>query len=205
MYWFLQAIKKYADFTGRARRKEYWMFGLVNFLVNMVIALLLIIKGLKPDYMFYSDEMLLGILLKSIGLLIFSIIFNFAMVIPGLSVSVRRLHDTNRSGWWLLINLVPIIGSIFFFLFTIEDSTPGENIYGPNPKEGELEAPRVTPSEIKKCPQCGELVSRELRVCPHCNYEFYQIPKTIEEEIEEFEKQQKQKSTNYSDSDNEII
>ncbi len=180
MYWYIEALKKYAVFTGRARRKEYWMFYLINIIIAVIIG---VIEGMLR---------LPGLVGK---------IYPYAMALPGISVSVRRLHDTNRSGWWFLINLIPVIGSIFFLLFTIEDSAPGENAYGPNPKEEGFEITKVTPSDMKKCPQCGELVNKEARVCHRCNYEFFQIPKTIEEEIEEFDKQQKQKSPHYSDDE----
>jgi uncharacterized membrane protein YhaH (DUF805 family) len=180
MYWYIEALKKYAVFQGRARRKEYWMFYLMSIIFAVIIGAL---EGMLR---------LPGLIGK---------IYPYTMALPTISVSVRRLHDTNRSGWWFLINLIPVIGSIFFLLFTIEDSTPGENKYGPNPKEEGLEIPKVTPAGMKKCPQCGELVTREARACHHCNYEFFQVPKTIEEEIEEFEKQQKQKYPHYSDDE----
>ena len=183
MYWYIEALKKYAVFQGRARRKEYWMFYLMSIIIAVIIGAL--------EGMFRLP----GLIGK---------IYPYTMALPTISVSVRRLHDTNRSGWWFLINLIPVIGSIFFLLFTIEDSTPGENKYGPNPKEEELKIPKVAPSDMKKCPQCGELVTREARVCHHCNHEFFQTPKTLEEEIEEFEKRQKENSPNNL-YDDEII
>jgi len=113
---YLDALKKYAVFTGRSRRKEYWGF----FLVNFVIALLLDI----PEAL-YPRSLILALLPAAYGVLTF---------FPWLGVTVRRLHDTNRSGAWLLIALIPIIGAIVLLVFFGQDSSPGRNQYGPNPK-----------------------------------------------------------------------
>jgi uncharacterized membrane protein YhaH (DUF805 family) len=119
MSWFLLALKKYATFTGRSRRKEYWFF--ILFYIVFTIALA------------YVDG-LVGTVDATSGLGALSSIFLLAMLIPSISVSVRRLHDTDRSGWWLLIGLVPVIGGIVFFVFTLLDGTPDQNRYGPDPK-----------------------------------------------------------------------
>ncbi len=113
MNWYLEVLKKYAVFSGRARRKEYWMFLLVHIIIVSVLGFL---------------EGLAGIL----GSL--NAIYGLAITIPTIAVSVRRLHDTDRSGWWLFIGLVPLIGGIVLFIFTVQDSTPGENQFGANPK-----------------------------------------------------------------------
>ena len=119
MNWYLQVLKKYAVFTGRAQRAEYWYF----FLFNLIIAIALgIIDGLLGTY---SAESGYGLL---------SGLYMLAVLIPGIAVGVRRLHDTNRSGWWMLIGLIPIIGTIVLIVFFVLDSTPGENQHGPNPK-----------------------------------------------------------------------
>jgi uncharacterized membrane protein YhaH (DUF805 family) len=115
--WYLEALRKYAVFSGRARRKEYWMFCL--FYVIFAIVLVII-------------DSILGIGGEDGGLL--SGLFVLAMLIPSIALTVRRLHDTDRSGWWLLIGLVPLIGGIILLVFTVEDSQSGENRYGPNPK-----------------------------------------------------------------------
>src|SRR5437899_1593476 len=91
MHWYLEALKKYAVFSGRARRKEYWMFFLFNLIIGLVLG---VIEGVAGGP---------GVLESLYGL---------AVLIPGIAVSVRRLHDTNRSGWWLLIGLIPLIGVI---------------------------------------------------------------------------------------------
>ena len=119
MSWYLEVLKKYAVFSGRARRKEYWYFFLFNFLITIV---LLIIDGMT------------GTLTAEAGIGLLGGIYALAVLIPALAVSVRRLHDTDRSGWWLLIMLIPLIGVIVILVFTVQDSKPGENQYGSNPK-----------------------------------------------------------------------
>ena len=111
MNWYLQVLKKYAVFRGRARRKEYWMF---NLICGLIFILLYII----------------GAMTRSVGIL--DNLFALAMFIPLLAVTVRRLHDTNRSGWWLLIGFVPG-GWIVLFVFAVLGGQPGENKYGSNP------------------------------------------------------------------------
>jgi uncharacterized membrane protein YhaH (DUF805 family) len=119
MSWYLMVLKKYAVFNGRARRKEYWMFFLFNFIVALVLGLIEWIIGMVVDS---STNVLSGI-------------YGLAVLVPSLAVSVRRLHDTSRSGFWLFISLVPLIGSIVLLIFMIIDGQHGENKYGPNPKE----------------------------------------------------------------------
>lgn len=119
MNWYLEVLKKYAVFSGRARRKEYWYFFLFSFIVSMVLAVI--------DGMTGSVSALTGM-----GTL--SGIYAVAVLIPGLAVSVRRLHDTGRTGWWMLIAVLPLIGIIVLFVFMVLDSHPGHNEYGPHPK-----------------------------------------------------------------------
>jgi uncharacterized membrane protein YhaH (DUF805 family) len=119
MNWYLEVLKKYATFGGRARRKEYWYYSLFNFLISIVLA---VIDGVTGTYSFEAGMGLLG------G------IYGLAVLIPSIAVSIRRLHDTGRSGWWLLIALIPFIGAIILLVFMVQDSQPGENQYGPNPK-----------------------------------------------------------------------
>jgi uncharacterized membrane protein YhaH (DUF805 family) len=119
MSWYLLVLKKYAVFSGRARRKEYWYFFLFNLLITIV---LLVIDGMA------------GTLIAEGGIGLLSSIYGLAVLIPFFAVAVRRLHDTDRSGWWLLIWLIPLIGAIVILVFTVQDSKPGENQYGSNPK-----------------------------------------------------------------------
>jgi len=114
MHWYLEALKKYATFGGRARRKEYWMFYLFNIIITFALGF---IEG------FLGSPGVVGML------------YSLAILIPCIAVSVRRLHDTNRSGWWLFIALVPAIGAIVLLIFMVQDSKPDQNQYGANPKE----------------------------------------------------------------------
>ncbi len=122
MNWYLQALKKYADFSGRARRKEYWFFVLFNIIISVVLTVCDVFMGT------YSAAASIGIL---------TAIYTLAVLIPGIAVSVRRLHDTGRTGWWLLIVLVPLIGALVLLIFMLIDSQPGQNAYGPSPKTGD--------------------------------------------------------------------
>ena len=120
MNWYLHVLKNYATFSGRARRKEYWMFFLISALISIVLTLLDILLGT------YSVEYEAGL---------FSGLYSLLILIPSIAVVVRRLHDTDRSGWWILISLIPLIGVLVLFVFTCLDSQPGTNRFGVNPKE----------------------------------------------------------------------
>jgi uncharacterized membrane protein YhaH (DUF805 family) len=111
-------LNKYADFSGRARRSEYWWFFLFNVLVSIVASIIDAIIGTRSGNF--------GLVEGIAGL---------ALLLPGLAVGARRLHDTTRSGWWLLIGLIPIIGAIILIIFFVQDSH-GDNQYGPSPKQG---------------------------------------------------------------------
>lgn len=120
MNWYLHVLKNYATFSGRARRKEYWMFFLFNVLISLGLGVLDVVAGT------YSVEYETGF---------FSGLYSLLVLIPSIAVGVRRLHDTNRSGWWIVISLIPIIGVLVLFVFTCLDSQPGTNRFGANPKE----------------------------------------------------------------------
>ena len=120
MNWYLHVLKNYATFSGRARRKEYWMFFLISALISIVLTRLDILLGT------YSVEYEAGL---------FSGLYSLLILIPSIAVVVRRLHDTDRSGWWILISLIPLIGVIVLFVFICLDSQPGTNRFGANPKE----------------------------------------------------------------------
>jgi uncharacterized membrane protein YhaH (DUF805 family) len=112
--YYIGAFRKYADFSGRATRSEYWWFYLVTIAVSILISIL---------------ESILNI---PFGLI--SVIYGLVSVIPTLALLVRRLHDTGKSGWFLLILVIPFLGIILFVISIFTDSTPGANKYGPNPK-----------------------------------------------------------------------
>ncbi|MEL6629268.1 MAG: DUF805 domain-containing protein [Bacteroidota bacterium] len=118
MNYYLDVLRNYATFTGRARRSEYWNFVLFNVIISAVLGGIdAAILGAEPGTGFLGS------------------IYQLFVFIPGVAVAVRRLHDTGRSGWWYLLVLIPIIGWIALIVFYFQDSEPGENQYGPNPKE----------------------------------------------------------------------
>ena len=120
--WFFKVLSHYAEFSGRARRQEYWMFALFNvifaFVLTFIITYIAIINSYDPTlastFAYYS--------------------YLIAVMLPGLAVAVRRLHDTGKSGWMMLVSLIPIVGGIWLFVLMVTDSQPEENEYGPNPK-----------------------------------------------------------------------
>jgi uncharacterized membrane protein YhaH (DUF805 family) len=113
MSWYLAVLKKYAQFSGRARRAEYWWFFLVNVIVSGVLGWIEARAG-------------------SSGVV--GIVYSLAVLVPSLAVSVRRLHDTGRSGWWMLLLALPIAGAIVLLVFAAQDGNAGPNQYGPSPK-----------------------------------------------------------------------
>ncbi|MNI51531.1 Inner membrane protein YhaI [compost metagenome] len=113
MQWYLKVLQNYVGFQGRARRTEYWMFFLFNFIIGIVLGILGAIIGLGNGLNY---------------------LYSLAILLPSLAVGVRRLHDTGKSGLWLLIALVPFVGAIVLLVFMCLDSEEGTNQYGPNPK-----------------------------------------------------------------------
>jgi uncharacterized membrane protein YhaH (DUF805 family) len=129
--WYKKCIRQYADFSTRARRSEYWYFALANIIVGIILYALaaitlvsaIVVKGT-------SSPPLLPALF--FGILILYCLFIF---VPSLAVTVRRLHDIGKSGWWYFIGYVPLVGPILLLVWSFTDSQPGENQWGPNPKE----------------------------------------------------------------------
>jgi uncharacterized membrane protein YhaH (DUF805 family) len=128
MEWALLPLKRYAEFTGRSRRKEYWSFFLLMLAVYIVVGMV--------DGMLGMGGMVGGVY----GPL--SLLAALFFLVPGIAVGIRRLHDTERSGWWLLIGLIPLVGLVLLYFFVLE-GTKGPNSYGPDPKEGEAAAATV--------------------------------------------------------------
>ncbi|RKX66503.1 DUF805 domain-containing protein [candidate division TA06 bacterium] len=120
MYWYLKVLRQYADFSGRASRREYWMFVLINTIILIILEFI---------------DFKMGTLSNGIEVGFLSGIYSLAVFIPSLAVSIRRLHDVGKSGWFLLISLIPVIGSIWLLILYIKDSAPGNNVFGPNPNE----------------------------------------------------------------------
>ncbi len=110
--WYKTVLRKWNDFSGRSRRREFWMFALVNFVAMIVLQII--------------DSV--------IGTPLFSGLYSLAVIIPGIAVGIRRLHDIGKSGWWMLVCLVPLVGIFVLLYFYILDSQPGSNQYGANPK-----------------------------------------------------------------------
>ncbi|MEU8580648.1 DUF805 domain-containing protein [Streptomyces abikoensis] len=113
MHWYVDVLKKYAVFSGRARRQEYWMFTLISTVISIVLAITEGVLGTNS---------------------VIGTVYVLAVLLPSLAVTVRRLHDTDRSGWWVLIGLIPLVGLIVLLVFTCLDSQPQPNKYGPSPK-----------------------------------------------------------------------
>ena len=111
--YFVDVLRnKYADFNGRARRSEYWYFVLFNFLIGTAV----------------------GVVTGLIGIDWLSYIYSVALLVPGIAVGVRRLHDIGKSGWWLLISFIPLIGGIWLIILMAKEGDPGNNAFGPDPK-----------------------------------------------------------------------
>lgn len=140
MHWYIEALKKYAVFTGRSRRAEYWYFQLFNILVGIAIILVFAFLGGVLAGITGNGEKAA----EAIAQLAYSV-FALGTFLPALGVLIRRLHDTNRSGWWVLIGLLPLIGGIVLIVFCVQDSDPGSNQYGPNPKEATATSEALRP------------------------------------------------------------
>jgi len=111
---YLSVLRKYVEFSGRAKRREYWTFVLISLVISLILSFIDRMLGLSTE--------------QGVGLL--SGIYSLAVLLPSLAVTVRRLHDTGRSGWWILIGLVPIIGWVVLLVFMLLDST-ADNEHGP--------------------------------------------------------------------------
>ncbi|HHQ4540536.1 DUF805 domain-containing protein [Aeromonas veronii] len=114
MNWYISVLKQYAVFSGRARRTEYWMFVLCNVIVMLLLGMV--------DKLIGGDNELI------------SSIYSLAVLLPSLAVAARRLHDTDRSAWWLLLGLIPVIGTLVLIYFMICNGQQGPNRFGDDPK-----------------------------------------------------------------------
>ena len=115
MHWYLDVLKKYVDFNGRARRTEFWMFNLISVIISFLLAFIDMQVIKRPNTL--------------------AALYSLAVLLPAIAVSVRRLHDTGRSGWWYLLILVPCIGALVLLFWFVQDTQPGSNQYGPSPKK----------------------------------------------------------------------
>lgn len=128
MNWYLKVLRNYFGFSGRARRKEYWMFVLINILIAIALAVV---------------DNVIGTIDAETGLGLLNGIYSLLVLIPGIAVSVRRLHDRDKSGWWMLLVLIPLIGSIVLIVWFAIDGDTGPNRFGPDPKAGEDGVPAM--------------------------------------------------------------
>ena len=124
MDFMLLPLKRYADFKGRSRRKEYWMFFLLNFCVSIGFFILSVILG--------QVSQTLALVVTGIQFL-----YGLAVIIPGISCGIRRLHDQDKSGWFLLLAFIPLVGPFIVLFFMVQEGTRGSNQYGRDPKAGE--------------------------------------------------------------------
>ena len=133
MRWMLMPLRRYADFSGRSRRKEYWMFVLFNLIVGTVIGVL----GAwgAGTGLFSSEEEIMLYFTATLGL------YLLLTFIPGLAVTVRRLHDTDRSGWNILWGLVPVVGALVLIFMYVTEGTPGPNRFGEDPIDDRVGEP----------------------------------------------------------------
>lgn len=121
-YWKNAITKNYANFNGRARRSEYWYYTLMNIILIIGLQVLIFLAAMSQ----------LGVVSMILGAVY--LIYALGTLVPSLAVAVRRLHDVGKSGWFILISLIPLIGGIWLLVLMCTDSMPGENEYGPNPK-----------------------------------------------------------------------
>ena len=128
MNWYLKVLKQYTDFGGRARRKEYWMFALFNMIFAIAAMLIDNLFGMTFGEIPYGPIYAL---------------YGLAVFIPGLAVLVRRLHDVGKSGWMILIGLIPLVGAIWMLVLLVTDSESGTNKWGQNPKTNAEEIDQI--------------------------------------------------------------
>ena len=144
MKWYLKVLNQYSDFSGRASREEYWMFALFNFIFLIVPCFLM---GLFIETDFEEAAYILAILLG---------LYLLFIIIPSLALTVRRLHDTGRSGWFYFICIVPYVGGLILFIFTVLESEQSTNEYGEVPNG--LNKPIISKSEKVEIKQSSKLI-----------------------------------------------
>jgi uncharacterized membrane protein YhaH (DUF805 family) len=128
MDWMLMPLRRYADFSGRSRRKEYWMFALgVLGVVFLLLALSLLMSG-GLEGMANNGGFLAG------PFMIIFAIFWLGLIVPSIAVQVRRFHDQDKSGWFVLLNFIPYLGGLIVLVFMFLEGTRGPNRFGPDPK-----------------------------------------------------------------------
>jgi uncharacterized membrane protein YhaH (DUF805 family) len=129
MHYYTDVLKKYATFQGRARRQEYWMYMLFNIIIAAVLVILGAATGSKIFIILYY-------------------VYILAVLLPSLGVTARRLHDTGRSAGWIFIVLVPFVGSLVLFIFTLLEGDRVANEYGPDPKAAAVQPGAAGPYPV---------------------------------------------------------
>jgi uncharacterized membrane protein YhaH (DUF805 family) len=127
MEYMLMPFRRYADFEGRSSRREYWMFFLFNILVGVAVGVITLVMYSVTR----SESAMMTVMYPVFGLYM---IYTLAAFIPGIAVAIRRLHDTDRSGWSILFGLIPFVGGIILLVFYLSPGTPGPNRFGHDPK-----------------------------------------------------------------------
>lgn len=128
MDWMLMPLRRYADFSGRSRRKEYWMFVLGVTAVTILLLMLALVMGGGLEGMAQGGGLFAGPMM-----ILFALLW-LAVIVPSIAVQVRRFHDQDKSGWFVLINLIPYIGGLIVLVFMFLEGTRGPNRFGPDPK-----------------------------------------------------------------------
>ncbi len=156
MNYYSTVMSKYADFSGRARRSEYWYFTLFNFVFIML--------AMIADNLF-------GTTIPNLPYGVFYCLYALFVILPGWAVSVRRLHDVGKSGWFLLIVLIPLIGAIWLFVLTVTEGDSGDNDYGTDPKLVS-KISRSQNDSYNKDYQNDNLKNKELIFCSNCGKSY---------------------------------
>jgi uncharacterized membrane protein YhaH (DUF805 family) len=131
MHWYVDVLKKYVEFNGRARRMEFWMFVLFQAIISVVLGWMDTLLGTEVKQTIVAGESV------HVGFGVLRGLYTLATFLPSLALSVRRLHDTNKSGLWILIGIIPCIGQLILLLFYVKEGDKGSNQYGPDPIVGE--------------------------------------------------------------------
>ena len=137
MEWYLKVLGQYADFTGRARRKEYWMFTLISLIISVVLAILDSVLNFDSNAGAFNFGLLGGL-------------YSLAVLLPTWAVGVLRLHDIGRSGWWMLLGFIPVIGWIVLIVFFATHGQPRPKPYGPTRRPFRVKLP--SPPNNDTCP-----------------------------------------------------
>ena len=142
MKWYLKVmLENYVNFSGRARRTEYWMFSLFFFIICMALLLLtFLLYAAMGDTVNYTSNEWVNNVIGGLWILFFA-----AHILPGFALTIRRLHDIGKSGWWYLVAFIPYIGSLIIFIFSVMPGQEGVNTWGPDPKISETSTKQKVP------------------------------------------------------------